>query len=86
VVRRAASAQIKSYAQAKALGEDILEAKLYPDNANTQSGVVRAESDCAWIHRERARPGVTLALLHLCARVLLEQAGRITACAQRSQP
>jgi transposase len=65
VVRRAASAQIKSYAQAKALGEDVLEAKLYPENATTQSGVARAEPDCAWIHRERARPGVTLALLHL---------------------
>lgn len=59
------SAQIKSYAQAKALGEDALEAKLYPDNAATQDGVARAEPDCAWIHRERARPGVTLALLHL---------------------
>jgi transposase len=65
VVRRAAAAQIKSYAQAKALGEETLEAKLYPDNATTQCGVARAEPDCAWIHRERARPGVTLALLHL---------------------
>jgi hypothetical protein len=27
--------------------------------------VERAEPDCAWIHRERSRPGVTLALLHL---------------------
>jgi transposase len=65
VVRRAVSAQIKSYAQAKALGEEALEAKLYPDNATTQGGVARTEPDCAWVHRERARPGVTLALLHL---------------------
>lgn len=65
VVRRAAAAQIKSYAQAKALGEEALEAALYPNDPTVQAGAIRAEPDCAWIHRERARPGVTLALLHL---------------------
>jgi transposase len=65
VVRRATEAQVDTYAQAKALGEEALELKLYPNNASTHDGLARAEPDCAWIHRERARPGVTLALLHL---------------------
>jgi predicted DNA-binding protein (UPF0251 family) len=35
VVRRAEVAQIRTYAQAKALGEEALEAKLYPNNGAT---------------------------------------------------
>ena len=65
VVRRAVSAQVKTYAHAKALGEEAVEAKLYRDTASTQSGVARTGPDCARIHRERARPGDTVTMLHL---------------------
>jgi transposase len=48
------------------LTEEVLEARLYtrphiaaPDNA------LRPWPDCVYIHRERRKPGVTLALLHL---------------------
>jgi DNA-binding Lrp family transcriptional regulator len=51
VVRRALAAEVRTYAQARALGEEALETKLYPNNASNQDGVVRAEPDCAWIHR-----------------------------------
>ena len=50
----------------EALTEEALEARLY-----TRPHVVRPESaarpwpDCAYIHRDRRKPGVTLALLHL---------------------
>ena len=47
--------------EVEALGEDELEARLYGKVAPSSG---RAEPDCAWIHRERHRPGVTLELLH----------------------
>jgi len=62
VLSRARAAGVSSYAAACALDEDVLEALLYPTTPTT---VERAEPDCAWIHRERARPGVTLLLLHM---------------------
>lgn len=43
------------------LDDGELEARLY---GNAAAEAVRAEPDCAWIHRERHRPGVTLELLH----------------------
>lgn len=43
------------------LGEEELEARLYGE---ATASAPRAEPDCAWIHRERHRPGVTLELLH----------------------
>lgn len=66
VVRRARAAGVVSYAQAQALGEAAMEAALYPPSADGSALLAeRAEPDCTWIHRERSRPGVTLALLHL---------------------
>jgi transposase len=65
VMARAKEAGVTTYAQAKALGEEALEAALYPEKASSEAGEPRPEPDCAWIHRERARPGVTLALLHM---------------------
>ena len=64
VLRRAASAGVTTYAQARAIGEAELEVALYPESAGVEAAA-RPEPDCAWIHRERARPGVTLQLLHL---------------------
>ncbi len=64
VLRRAATAGLSTYGQARQLGEAELEAALYPESA-AAALIARPEPDCAWIHRERARPGVTLQLLHL---------------------
>ena len=64
VLRRAAAAGVTTYAQAREIGEAELEVKLYPERAGA-SIALRSEPDCAWIHRERTRPGVTLELLHL---------------------
>jgi transposase len=52
------------WAQVETLADDILEARLYgrPDVAGTRE---RPVPDCAWVHAERRRPGVTLELLHL---------------------
>jgi hypothetical protein len=66
VVRRATAAGLRTYEQVKELGEEALEAALYGSSRTGElTEVERAEPDCAWIHRERSRPGVTLALLHL---------------------
>ena len=46
----------------EALDDDELEARLYP---SVVAAAARPEPDCAWIHRERRRAGVTLELLHL---------------------
>jgi transposase len=43
------------------MAPSALEARLYP---STEKIAVRVGPDCAWIHRERRRPGVTLELLH----------------------
>jgi transposase len=61
-VRRATEASL-DWAQAQALSEDALEARLYGSVAEPGGG--RVQPDCAWIHTERRGPGVTLALLHL---------------------
>lgn len=52
------------WAQVQALTDDVLESRLYgrPDVAGQRQ---RPAPDCAWIHAERRRPGVTLELLHL---------------------
>lgn len=65
VMRRAAEAGIRSYGDVAALSEDELAARLYPDSVAEGAPFPRPEPDCAWIHRERSRPGVTLELLHL---------------------
>ena len=65
-VQRATAAGLRTYQQAKELGETALEAALYPAATTARlAAAERVEPDCAWIHRERSRPGVTLALLHL---------------------
>lgn len=61
VLARAAAAGVKTLEQAESLSDDELEARLY---GKTQMAPTRAEPDCAWVHRERHRPGVTLELLH----------------------
>lgn len=65
VVQRATRTGVRSYEQARELGEQALEAALYAGSMEAAVEPERAEPDCAWIHRERSRPGVTLALLHL---------------------
>ena len=50
--------------QVQALADEALEGRLYgrPEVAGQRQ---RPAPDCAWIHAERRRPGVTLELLHL---------------------
>jgi transposase len=50
----------------EALTEEVLEARLYTRPLVTvPESAARPWPDCAYIHRERRKPGVTLALLHL---------------------
>jgi len=52
------------WAHAQALPDDVLESRLYgrPEVAGQRQ---RPEPDCAYLHAERRKPGVTLELLHL---------------------
>lgn len=52
-----------AWADVDALGEDALEERLYGRPAGAAEE--RPAPDCAYLHAERRRPGVTLALLHL---------------------
>jgi transposase len=63
VVTRAHAAGL-DWAQVEPLTDDILESRLYgrPEVAGQRQ---RPWPDCVWIHGERAKPGVTLELLHL---------------------
>jgi len=61
VVARARAAGLSSFAEVEGLDDETLEAKLYGEATTAPK---RPEPDCAWIHRERARAGVTLELLH----------------------
>jgi transposase len=60
-ITRATAASL-SWEVVASIDDAELEARLYPSVALASS---RSEPDCAWIHRERHRPGVTLELLHL---------------------
>lgn len=60
-VRRARAAGLRSWKDVEGLATDALEARLYPSVAVP----TRPAPDCAWIHRERRKAGVTLELLHL---------------------
>lgn len=62
VLRRATLAGL-DWAQVQSLPEDVLEARLY--GTARPGGRGRPLPDCAWIHAERKKPGVTLELLHL---------------------
>jgi transposase len=63
VLTRAAGAGL-DWPQVQTLTDDILESRLYgrPEVAGQRR---RPAPDCAWIHAERRRAGVTLELLHL---------------------
>ncbi|OGK81606.1 MAG: hypothetical protein A2X53_19010 [Candidatus Rokubacteria bacterium GWA2_70_23] len=63
VVTRAQGAGL-DWPQVQPLSDDAWEGRLYgrPEVAGQRQ---RPAPDCAWIHAERRRPGVTLALLHL---------------------
>ena len=63
VVTRAQGAGL-DWAQVQGLPDDALEGRLYgrPEVAGQRQ---RPAPDCAWIHAEERRPGVTLELLHL---------------------
>lgn len=60
-LRRAKRAGMAAYSQVEEMAPSTLEARLCP---STEKIAARAAPDCAWIHRERRRPGVTLELLH----------------------
>jgi transposase len=62
VLRRATHAGL-DWPQVQTLPDDALEARLY--GAPTPPGASRPLPDCAYLHTERRKPGVTLELLHL---------------------
>jgi transposase len=64
VLARAKAAGITTWEEVDALDDHALERRLYGP-AIVDDSAERPEPDCAWIHRERHRPGVTLELLHL---------------------
>ncbi len=70
VLARAKEAGLTTWPEVERLSEDELDRALYPQRVSNADP--RPEPDCVWIHRERARPGVTLDLLH---REYLEQHG-----------
>jgi transposase len=62
VLRRATHTGL-DWVQVQALTDDALEARLY--GAPATLGTTRPLPDCAYLHTERRKPGVTLELLHL---------------------
>lgn len=64
VLSRAEKALLSDWAAVAPLSEDELEARLYERPQARVLPESRVEPDCAWIHRERRRPGVTMELLH----------------------
>ena len=62
VLRRASHAGL-DWAQVESLTDEALEARLY--GAAAPPGATRPVPDCAYLHAERKKPGVTLELLHL---------------------
>ncbi len=62
VLRRATHAGL-DWAQIETLTDDALEARLY--GAAAVPGAARPVPNCAYLHAERKKPGVTLELLHL---------------------
>jgi transposase len=63
-VKRALAAGFTDWASVASLSEEALEARLYQRPQFPTVPGPRPEPDCAWIHRERKRPGVTLEILH----------------------
>jgi transposase len=64
VMTRAKEAELAGWAAVEAMSEAELDAALYRAAGSHGRATPRAEPDCAWVHRERSRPGVTLQLLH----------------------
>lgn len=64
VLSRAAQAGFDGWSNVELLSEDELETRLYQRLQVPIPSEERPEPDCAWIHRELRRPGVTLELLH----------------------
>jgi len=62
-VGRAKRAGLTNWLAVEPLAASELEALLYPVAGTVQTA--RPSPDCAWIHRERRRVGVTLELLHM---------------------
>ena len=62
VLRRATHAGL-NWAQVETLTDEALEVRLY--GAAAPPGATRPVPDCAYLHAERKKPGVTLELLHL---------------------
>jgi len=62
VLRRATHAGL-DWAQVQGLADDVLEARLY--GVADPGGRGRPVPDCAYLHTERKKPGVTRELLHL---------------------
>ena len=60
---RRAEAVCLDWSQVQALSDEALDARLY--GGVFAPGVERPKPDCAYLHAERKRPGVTLELLHL---------------------
>jgi transposase len=63
VLEAASEGGLLDYAAVEALSEEGLDRRLNGAPV-IEASSARAEPDCAWIHRERHRKGVTLALLH----------------------
>ncbi|WP_437873931.1 IS21 family transposase [Sorangium sp. So ce363] len=64
VLARAKAAGLTTWEQVTQLDDEALQRALYGTSV-VEPGVAPVEPDCAWIHRERHRPHVTLELLHL---------------------
>ena len=63
VLKRAQGAGL-DWAQVEVLSDEVLERRVY--GAVAPAGRAdRPMPDCGWIHTERSKPGVTLALLHV---------------------
>jgi transposase len=63
-VGRARTAGLE-WPQVEALSDEALEARLYRRPAGPAAAAPRPLPDCAYLHAERRKPGVTLELLHL---------------------
>ena len=63
VLKRAQAAGL-DWAQVEVLSDEVLERRVY-SAAAPAARADRPVPDCGWIHTERSKPGVTLALLHV---------------------
>lgn len=64
VMTRAKEAELTDWSAVETMSEAELDAALYRTAGSHGTAEPRTEPDCAWVHRERSRVGVTLQLLH----------------------